>query len=67
MFVWAPVPAGFGTSEEFVSTLLERTNVLVTPGSAFGKSGEGFVRMALVQTAEVMKEIVARIRPVLSA
>ena len=65
MFVWAPVPDGFGTSEEFVATLFERTNVLVTPGSAFGKSGEGFVRMALVQTADVMKEIVERIRPVL--
>ena len=65
MFVWAPVPEGFGTSEEFVATLLERANVMVTPGSAFGKSGEGFVRMALVQTAEVMKEIVAQIRPVI--
>lgn len=67
MFVWAAVPAGFGTSAEFVETLLDRANVLVTPGSAFGKNGEGFVRMALVQTAAVMKEIVAQIRPVLSA
>ena len=67
MFVWAAVPAGFGTSTEFVKTLLDRANVLVTPGSAFGKNGEGFVRMALVQTADVMKQIVARIRPVLNA
>ena len=67
MFVWAPVPAGFGTSEEFVATLFDRANVLVTPGNAFGQNGEGFVRMALVQTADVMKEIVARIKPVLSA
>ncbi|MBR1807309.1 MAG: aminotransferase class I/II-fold pyridoxal phosphate-dependent enzyme [Selenomonadaceae bacterium] len=67
MFVWAPVPAGFGTSAEFVETLFDRANVLVTPGSAFGENGEGFVRMALVQTAAVMKEIVAQIRPVLNA
>ncbi len=65
MFVWAAVPAGFGTSTEFVETLLDRANVLVTPGSAFGNNGEGFVRMALVQTADVMKQIVAQIRPVL--
>ncbi len=65
MFVWAAVPEGFGTSAEFVETLLDRANVLLTPGSAFGKNGEGFVRMALVQTADVMKEIVAQIRPVL--
>ena len=62
MFVWAPVPENFGTSEEFVKTLLEKSNVLVTPGSAFGPSGEGFVRMALVQTADTMKKVAAQIK-----
>ena len=62
MFVWAPVPKNFGTSEEFVKTLLEKSNVLVTPGSAFGSSGEGFVRMALVQTVDNMKKVAAQIR-----
>ena len=62
MFVWAPVPKNFGTSEEFVKTLLEKSNVLVTPGSAFGSSGEGFVRMALVQTADTMKKVAAQIQ-----
>lgn len=61
MFVWAPVPEGFGTSEEFVKTLLDNSNVLVTPGSAFGASGEGFVRMALVQTADVMRKVAAQV------
>ena len=62
MFVWAPVPKSFGTSEEFVKTLLEKSNVLVTPGNAFGPSGEGFVRMALVQTADTMKKVAALVR-----
>ena len=62
MFVWAPVPQGFGTSEEFVKTLLDKSNVMVTPGSAFGASGEGFVRMALVQTAEVMRQAAAQVQ-----
>ena len=62
MFVWAPVPKNFGTSEEFVKTLLEKANVMVTPGSAFGPSGEGFVRMALVQTADTMKKVAAQIK-----
>ena len=65
MFVWAAVPEGFGTSEEFVATLLERSNVLVTPGSAFGANGEGFVRMALVQTADVMKKVAAKVQCVM--
>ena len=62
MFVWAPVPKNFGSSEEFVKTLLEKSNVLVTPGNAFGPSGEGFVRMALVQTADTMKKVAAQIK-----
>ena len=62
MFVWAPVPKNFGTSEEFVKILLEKSSVMVTPGSAFGPSGEGFVRMALVQTADTMKKVAAQIQ-----
>ena len=62
MFVWAPVPKNFGTSEEFVKTLLEKSNVLVTPGNAFGPSGEGFVRMALVQTADTMRKVAALVQ-----
>ncbi len=62
MFVWAPVPKGFGTSEEFVTTLFDKSNVLVTPGSAFGTHGEGFVRMALVQTADVMRKVAAQVK-----
>ena len=62
MFVWAPVPKGFGTSEEFVKILLDKSNVLVTPGSAFGASGEGFVRMALVQTADTMRKVAEQVK-----
>ena len=62
MFVWAPVPKNFRTSEEFVERLLERSNVLVTPGNAFGSSGEGFVRMALVQTADTMRRVAAQVQ-----
>ena len=62
MFVWAPVPKKFGTSEDFTKVLLERANVMVTPGSAFGPSGEGFVRMALVQTADTMKQVAAQVK-----
>lgn len=66
MFVWAPVPKNFGTSEEFVEQLLERSNVMVTPGSAFGLSGEGFVRMALVQTSKTMRKVAAQVKRTLN-
>lgn len=61
MFVWAPVPAGFESSEEFAVELVERCGVLLTPGSAFGPSGEGHVRMALVQDEPELKKAVAAI------
>ena len=54
MFVWAKIPEKFTSSEKFAMELVERTGVLVTPGSAFGPSGEGHVRMALVQDDEAL-------------
>lgn len=55
MFVWAGLPAGFDSSLLFVQELFERSGVLTTPGSAFGPSGEGYVRMALVQDEEAIE------------
>jgi acetylornithine aminotransferase len=46
MYLWARVPAG-ESSERFATRLLEH-GVLVSPGSYFGPSGEGYFRMALV-------------------
>ncbi len=62
MFVWAPIPASYENSEAFVKDLLDKTGVLVTPGSAFGPSGEGYVRMALVQSEEDMQRAVDEVR-----
>ena len=62
MFAWGPVPAGYQTSMEFCLDLMEQTGVIVTPGSAFGSLGEGYVRFALVKPAEEIEEIVEVIR-----
>ncbi|GED34383.1 aminotransferase class I/II-fold pyridoxal phosphate-dependent enzyme [Brevibacillus centrosporus] len=61
MFVWAKVPDGW-TSREFAFALLEETGVVVIPGSAFGVEGEGYVRIALVQTPDVLKQAAESIR-----
>ena len=61
MFVWAPIPEAFTNSEEFAVELVKRSGVLVTPGSAFGPSGEGYVRMALVQDEPELKKGIAAI------
>jgi len=49
MFVWTQIPPKFSDSRTFCRELVEKTGVLVTPGDAFGPSGEGHVRIALVQ------------------
>ena len=48
MFVWAKIPKGYASSFDFCMQLVEKTGLLVTPGSAFGSAGEGYIRMALV-------------------
>lgn len=55
MFVWAKIPEPYTDSIQFTKTLLERAGVLVTPGSAFGPSGEGYVRLALVQNEDTLR------------
>ncbi|WEG11793.1 LL-diaminopimelate aminotransferase [Pullulanibacillus sp. KACC 23026] len=66
MFVWAKLPAGY-TSESFTYELIDRTGVVVTPGNAFGKQGEGYVRMALVQPEALLKEAAERIKDMLQS
>ncbi|MDI6704926.1 MAG: aminotransferase class I/II-fold pyridoxal phosphate-dependent enzyme [Bacillota bacterium] len=61
MFVWAKIPEKFDSSMNFVLQLIENTGVLVTPGISFGDRGEGFVRMALVQNEDLMREAIDRI------
>ncbi|MFQ6096958.1 MAG: LL-diaminopimelate aminotransferase [Armatimonadota bacterium] len=50
-YVWAPVPRGY-TSESFARALLTECAILVTPGSAYGEYGEGFVRFSLTILAD---------------
>ena len=59
MFVWAKIPDGYESSVDFCMKLMEKTGVIVTPGSAFGSNGEGYVRMALVVDEQTIQEIVS--------
>ena len=58
MFVWAKIPEGYESSADFCMKLMEKTGVIVTPGSAFGSNGEGYVRMALVVDVPTIEEII---------
>ncbi|MFM8559712.1 MAG: aminotransferase class I/II-fold pyridoxal phosphate-dependent enzyme, partial [bacterium] len=47
LYLWMPLPTGFTDSLAFTAELLDRTGVVVSPGSGFGNAGEGYVRIAL--------------------
>lgn len=58
MFVWAPIPENYTSSERFTLDLMEKTGMIVTPGTAFGNLGEGYVRIALVHPVETIEKVV---------
>ncbi len=60
-YVWIPVPPGY-TSAELVKLLLEKTNIITTPGIGFGPNGEGYIRMTLTVSKERLEEAVQRIK-----
>ena len=60
LYVWSPVPEG-KSSLEFTTELLENAGVSFTPGSVFGLSGEGFMRIAVSSPTEQVEEAVARL------
>ena len=60
-YVWARVPKGY-TSVSFTERVLKETGVVITPGSGFGKSGEGYVRFSLTVPSERLREAVGRIK-----
>ena len=49
------------TSEEFATNLLEKEHVVVVPGTAFGDSGEGFIRISYAYSLDMLKEAIRRI------
>ena len=46
LYIWAKVPHGY-SSLEFANSLLDQCSIAVTPGTGYGKYGEGFVRFSL--------------------
>lgn len=62
MFVWARIPEHYSSSEQFAMDMVEKAGVMVTPGSAFGPSGEGHVRLALVQDEDVLNQAVKAVK-----
>jgi LL-diaminopimelate aminotransferase len=62
IYVWAPVPPGFESTVAYCEYVLERAAVVISPGSAYGPSGEGFFRISLTTPDDRLLEAVQRLR-----
>ena len=64
MFAWAPLPEVFASigSIEFSTLLVEKAGVAVSPGIGFGEHGEGYVRIALVENEQRIRQAARNIR-----
>jgi aspartate/methionine/tyrosine aminotransferase len=60
MFVWAKLPEGAASSEEFIDDILYNKSIFITPGTIFGSNGEGYIRFSLCVTEEKIKEAIGR-------
>jgi alanine-synthesizing transaminase len=64
MFAWAPLPEAFRTlgTVEFSTLLIEKAELAVSPGIGFGEHGEGFVRIALVENEQRIRQAARNLR-----
>ena len=68
MFAWAPIPEQFRAlgSMEFAKRLLTEAKVAVSPGVGFGEEGEGFVRIALVENEQRLRQAARGVKKMLA-
>ncbi len=69
MFAWSPIPEPFRHlgSVEFAKRLMTEARVAVAPGVGFGEEGEGFVRLALVENEQRLRQAARGIKKMMAA
>jgi LL-diaminopimelate aminotransferase len=60
LFVWAKLPAGISSAEDFIDQILYEKHIFITPGTIFGSNGEGYIRFALCVKEEKVQEAIDR-------
>lgn len=59
-YFWLPIPRNYTSSEKFADDLLEKSGIVIVPGTGFGAMGEGFFRMSLVNPENELQEVIRR-------
>lgn len=60
LFVWAKLPDGIASAEDFVDKILYEKDIFITPGTIFGSNGEGYIRFSLCVKEEQVQEAILR-------
>jgi LL-diaminopimelate aminotransferase len=60
LYIWARIPEGY-TSAEFTAMLLDQCDIVVTPGTGYGKYGEGYIRLSLTIAEDDMEKGLERL------
>ncbi len=61
IYIWAPVPDGFASAAAYCEHVLEEAAVVLSPGGAYGRNGEGFFRISLTTPDDRLTEAVERL------
>lgn len=61
-YLWLPIPPKYKKSEDFTNDVLKTSGVVLVPGSAFGKYGEGWFRISAVSADGQLKEVIERLK-----
>ena len=61
-YLWVPIPIKYSSSVKFCEDMLEKSGIVVVPGTAFGKYGEGYFRISYVCSDEKLKEVIERMK-----
>jgi LL-diaminopimelate aminotransferase len=62
IYVWAPIPPAFESAAAYCEHVLEQAAVVISPGGAYGRSGEGFFRISLTTPDDRLVAALERIR-----
>ncbi|MGM8361442.1 pyridoxal phosphate-dependent aminotransferase [Flavobacterium sp. ARAG 55.4] len=60
LFVWAKLPEGIQSAEQFIDQILHEKYIFIAPGTIFGSNGEGYIRFALCVKEEKVQEAIDR-------
>ena len=61
IYIWAPVPDGYANAAAYCEHVLEEAAVVLSPGGAYGRNGEGFFRISLTTPDDRLEEAVERL------